>query len=129
MRLASRLLDRRQEAGRGHWEVSQADADGGVDGVGDGRHGRDDRHLARSAHPEGMPRIRHLDQHRVDHRQVRGHRDAIIEETRILQAPVRGWTAKLNQPYKVTQPRLDFRTGAVVLSTRRPRSLSGYFVE
>ena len=40
------------------------------------------------AHAERMARVRHLDDHRVDHRQVGGDRHAIVEEARILQPAV-----------------------------------------
>ena len=41
---------------------------------------RHDRHLADAAHAVGMAGIRHLDHHRVDHRQVEAGRHPVVEE-------------------------------------------------
>ena len=38
--------------------------------------------------PVGMARVRHLHDHRVDHRQVGGDGHAIVEEARVLQLAV-----------------------------------------
>ena len=58
------------------------------DRVGDRRHRRDDRHLADAARAERMARVRHLDQDRLDHRQVGGHRAAVVEEARVIHLAV-----------------------------------------
>ena len=44
------------------------------------RERRNDRDFTDSANTEAMARVRDFDEHGVDHRQVRGHRHAIVEE-------------------------------------------------
>jgi hypothetical protein len=53
-----------------------------------GGQGRGDPRLAHAAHAVGVAGVRDLDDHRVDHRQVAGDRDAVIEEHRVLQPPI-----------------------------------------
>ena len=86
--LRPRLVERLQHLGRRHRQLGEAHAGGVGHGVGDGGHGRHDRRLADAAHAVGMARVRHLDDHRVDHRQVGGHRHAVVEEARVLQLAV-----------------------------------------
>ena len=52
------------------------------------RHRRDDRDLANPACAKRMPWVRHLDQDRVDHRQIGADRYTVVEEAGVLQAAV-----------------------------------------
>ena len=80
-RLAPLLLPQRlQDIGRRHGKLTQSYPHGVVDGVGDGRHGRYDGHLADPPDPIRVPRIGYLDDHRVDHGQVQAGGHAIIKE-------------------------------------------------
>src|SRR5262245_25521112 len=56
--------------------------------IGDGRHRWHDRRFADTAHAIGVPRVWHLDDHRVDHWQVGGHGHAVIEEAGVLQLAI-----------------------------------------
>ena len=60
----------------------------GVNRVGDRGERRHDRRLADAAHAVGMRGVRHLDDHRVDHRQIRGDRHPVVEEARVLHRAV-----------------------------------------
>src|SRR5262249_35781085 len=55
-----------------------------VDGVGDGRHDRDQRHFADALHALRVLWIWHFDHDGVDHRQVRTHWHAIVEEAGVI---------------------------------------------
>src|SRR4029434_8847373 len=54
-----------------------------VNGIGKRCHRWHDGHLANPTHTIGMARIRHFHKDRVNHRQVKGRRHAIIEEAGI----------------------------------------------
>src|ERR1700730_6464965 len=57
-----------------------------MDRVGDRGHRRHDRHLAYTAAPERMARVRVLDDHGVDHRHVGRDRTAVVEKPGVLEA-------------------------------------------
>src|SRR5580704_10363240 len=89
-RLPHRLLpvDRGAQARRRHRQVAHAHADRVGDRVGDRRHRWHDRHLADAAGAERVAWVRVLDQNRLDHRQVGGYGHSVIEEARVIEAPV-----------------------------------------
>ncbi len=60
----------------------------GGDGVRHARERRHDRRLSHAAHPVRVQRIWHLDDHCVDHREIRRHRHAVVEEARVLDHTV-----------------------------------------
>src|SRR5262245_43365648 len=80
------------ECGKNPWwrhrQVVKANAGGAGDRVGDRRQRRHDRRLAYASHPIRVARVRHLDDHGVDHGQIGGDRHAIVEEAWVLQLAV-----------------------------------------
>ena len=56
-----------------------------VDRVRDRGERRHDGHLADPSHPVRMARVRDLHEDGVDHRKVRGDRDPVVEEARVLE--------------------------------------------
>src|SRR5665811_967424 len=85
-----RRIKHRQYLRRRHRQAVEALAERVVDGVGDGGHHRHQRHFADTLHALRMLRVRHLDHHGVDHRQVRTNRHAIVEEAGIIDLAVFG---------------------------------------
>src|SRR5712691_8352958 len=75
-----------QDAARRHRELIHPDAYGVVNGVGDGGHGRHDGHLTHPSHAKRVGGIGHLDDHRIDHREVQTRGHAIVQEARIDHA-------------------------------------------
>ena len=47
------------------------------------RRWRDDRYFTHTANTDRMPRIRHLDQNRFDHREVKARRHAVVKKSRV----------------------------------------------
>ena len=83
-RLLRRPLDHLQHLRRRHRQAVEALAERLVDGVGDRGHHRDQRHFADALDALRVLRVRHLDHDGVDHRQVRTHRHAVVEEAGII---------------------------------------------
>ena len=74
----SRSGDRRFD----HRQAVEAFSQRVVDGVGDGGHDGYQRRFADPLHTLRMLRVRYFDHHRVQHRQIRAARHAIVEEAR-----------------------------------------------
>src|SRR5258708_38167303 len=77
-------LDHVQHLRRRHRQAVEALAERLVDGVGNGGHHRDQRHFADALDALRVFRVRHLDHDGVDHRQVRTHRHAVVEEAGVI---------------------------------------------
>ena len=58
-----------------------------------------------------MVRVGHFDDHGIDHRQIRGHGNAVVEEVRVLQPPV-----LVVDIFLVERPADTLRRGALVLA-------------
>ena len=82
------LVERCTQFRRRHRQIPQPQPCRVGDRVSNCSHGRHDRDLADAACAKRMPWVRHLDQDRVDHRQVGADRYAVVEEAGVLQAAV-----------------------------------------
>src|SRR5438105_15714051 len=88
LRRSSFRFQRRQHFRRRHRQAVKTFAERVMDGVGDRGHDRHQRHLADALDALRMLRVRHLDHHGVEHRQIRAHRHAIIEEAWIIDLAI-----------------------------------------
>ena len=82
------LVERCTQFRRRHRQIPQPQPRRVGNRVSNCRHRRHDRDLADAACAKRMPWVRHLDQDRVDHRQVGANRHAVVEEAWVLQAAV-----------------------------------------
>jgi hypothetical protein len=77
------LRDRFTHLRRRHGQFRHAYTDRAVDGVGDRCGRRHNRHLTDPTNTDRMPRIRHLNQNRFDHREVQARRHAVVKKSRV----------------------------------------------
>ena len=82
------LVERCTQFRRRHRQIAQSQPSRVGNCVSNSGHRRHDRDLTDAACAKRMPWIRHLDQDRVDHRQVGANRYAVVEEAWVLQAAV-----------------------------------------
>src|SRR5215813_888323 len=82
------LLEGLEHLGRRHGQLGEADARGVLHGIRDGPQRRDDGRLPHATHAVRMLRVRHLHEHGVNHRHVRGYGHTVVEEARVLELAV-----------------------------------------
>jgi hypothetical protein len=81
-------IDRCPQLRGSDWQVRHPQPTSAANCIGNRCHRRNDRHLAHTARTKRMARVRHLDENRLDHRQVRSDGAAVIEEARIIHPPM-----------------------------------------
>ena len=72
-----------QDAAWCHGELREPHPKGTINGIRERRHRWHDRHFAHAPHAKGVVGIGHLDDHRVNHREVKARRHAVIQEAGI----------------------------------------------
>jgi len=77
-----------QDVARRHGQVVHSDSRGSGDGVGDGGHGRHDRHFADASDSVRVAWVSHLHDDGIDHRQVQAGWHSVVQEGGVLHPAI-----------------------------------------